>query len=761
MHHLQSKHFRVPFFILLTLFGLSLQAQGIFPSKGDAYRDDVVPRIDIYMDVADLDQLYINPWDNTEYPATFIYTVDGEVDTVENVGVRIRGNFSRSAAKKSFKVAFNSFESGKKWKGYEKLNLNGQHNDPTVMRSKAAFDMHREMNVPAARTNHVEFWINDNFHGLYLNTEHYDENFMEHQFGSQEGNLYKCLWPATMEWAGSDASSYDYCELKQNAQTAPYSTLIDLIDALNNVPVEDRACELEQFFNVQDFLKAMAVEVMVGDWDGPFYNKNNFYLFRNPKSGRIDYIPYDLDNTFGIDWLSRDWGTRDVMDWGAHSEPRPFYFNILEIPRYAEWYQYYINKIATEIMEPSVWFLHIDSLKEKTELLAEADMFRAMDYGWSVADYNNSFDNALGGHVDYGLKPFGSTRTSSALTQINVVDIEPIANHLRHNHPVIGQDWEVSVWIEDEDPNPDVWLVWDADGTEDSLAMTDAGDWYVDREAGDDIYGVRAPAFESVTSLSFRVHVYDAAGNATRWPCAARAWTVTDPNPFLVINEVMAINDGAQLDPQGQAEDWIEIFNAGSSSINMEGLFLSDDPDFPSRWALPALSLPAGEYLQIWVDDDEDDGPNHASFQLDGDGGSVGIYGREAENLRPLHEVRYEAQTAGVSIGYINNGSGDFGPLSAATPGWSNLVTSTADPVSVGLHIWPNPAYEVLYVELSSPLTEASIHVLDMHGRRMNAEVIQGFQGWRLQVSDLAPGLYSLVLESLEGRRVERFVVMP
>ena len=75
-------------------------------------------------------------------------------------------------------------------------------------------------------------------------------------------------------------------------------------------------------------------------------------------------------------------------------------FNILEIPRYAEWYQYYINKIATEIMEPSVWFLHIDSLKEKTELLAEADMFRAMDYGWSVADYNNSFDNALGGHVD-------------------------------------------------------------------------------------------------------------------------------------------------------------------------------------------------------------------------------------------------------------------------------------------------------------------------------------------------------------------------
>jgi hypothetical protein len=75
--------------------------------------------------------------------------------------------------------------------------------------------------------------------------------------------------------------------------------------------------------------------------------------------------------------------------------------------------------------------------------------------------------------------------------------------------------------------------------------------------------------------------------------------------------------------------------------------------------------------------------------------------------------------------------------------------------------MWPNPASQVLYVELSSPLTEASIQVFDMHGRRMNAKIIQGFQGWLIRVSDLAPGLYSLVLESLEGRRVERFVVMP
>ncbi|MBL0099981.1 MAG: CotH kinase family protein [Saprospiraceae bacterium] len=52
----------------------------------------------------------------------------------------MRGNTSRVSAKKSFKIKFNHFGSGKFY-GLSDLNLNGEHNDPSIVRSKLSWDM--------------------------------------------------------------------------------------------------------------------------------------------------------------------------------------------------------------------------------------------------------------------------------------------------------------------------------------------------------------------------------------------------------------------------------------------------------------------------------------------------------------------------------------------------------------------------------------------------------------------------------------------
>ncbi|MEZ4908606.1 MAG: CotH kinase family protein [Saprospiraceae bacterium] len=101
-----------------------------------------------------------------EYPATFIYDNGNIKDTIYNVGFRLRGNTSRYSAK-SFKVSFNTFESGRKYYGVEKLNLNGEHNDPSIVRSKFCADVAKELGVIGSRANHVRFYINDEFKGLY------------------------------------------------------------------------------------------------------------------------------------------------------------------------------------------------------------------------------------------------------------------------------------------------------------------------------------------------------------------------------------------------------------------------------------------------------------------------------------------------------------------------------------------------------------------------------------------------------------------
>jgi len=88
-----------------------LSAQSIFPENTPLYDDQSVPRIDIAINPDTLDWLYQseNSESNIEFSAQFIFSNGTISDTIEPVGFRLRGNTSRHAQKKSFKVSFNRF----------------------------------------------------------------------------------------------------------------------------------------------------------------------------------------------------------------------------------------------------------------------------------------------------------------------------------------------------------------------------------------------------------------------------------------------------------------------------------------------------------------------------------------------------------------------------------------------------------------------------------------------------------------------------
>ena len=65
-----------------------------------------------------------------------LFTDAAGSSAVSDVGFRLRGNTSRTAAKKSFKVSFNSFNKKQTFYGLQKMNLNGEHNDASIARSK-------------------------------------------------------------------------------------------------------------------------------------------------------------------------------------------------------------------------------------------------------------------------------------------------------------------------------------------------------------------------------------------------------------------------------------------------------------------------------------------------------------------------------------------------------------------------------------------------------------------------------------------------
>jgi len=115
------------------------------------YDDSQVAIIEISMNPEGLIWMYEHVQSDSMHLATVHFTNAFIDETIENVGFRLRGNTSRDAQKKSFKLSFNTFEPGRKFYDVEKLNLNGEHNDPSIIRSKIAWDHYEQTGLATTR----------------------------------------------------------------------------------------------------------------------------------------------------------------------------------------------------------------------------------------------------------------------------------------------------------------------------------------------------------------------------------------------------------------------------------------------------------------------------------------------------------------------------------------------------------------------------------------------------------------------------------
>ncbi len=69
----------------------------------------------------------------------------------------------------------------------------------------------------------------------------------------------------------------------------------------------------------------------------------------------------------------------------------------------------------------------------------------------------------------------------------------------------------------------------------------------------------------------------------------------------LLISEFMASNKNTLVDEDGDSSDWIEVYNAGSAAVDLEGWNLTDDPRILEKWAFPAISLDSQAYLLVFA----------------------------------------------------------------------------------------------------------------------------------------------------------------
>ncbi len=435
---------RLPFLLnlIFTTCVFVAQAQtAVFPNTGTLY-DGKVHKIALVMAPDSFEALIsdTNRWTNHSYPATFIYD---DTDTLYNVGVRIKGNTSRNSAKLSFKIDVDEYKN-QTYQGLKTFNLNGSHNDPSVSREfLCSYVMNADSSL-CYRTNPVQLYFNGQLRGIYANAEQVNKKFLESRFGENKGNLYKCSWPAELSWLGSNQQTYKDLinpsplnerayELKTNESADDYSDLVAFINVINNTPTAQFAAAIDSIFDVQSYLKTLATEILIGHWDNYFYNKNNYYLYHNAQ-GKFVYLPYDMDNTLGVQWGVSNIATRDIYNWGnKQNSQSPLTYKILAVPQFKTDYENYLYQLCNGVFSETYMFPVVDSLKTKLAPAVAVDPFFnnmvPTDYGYTTSQWSLSYTEAIDDHATVGIKPFISTRRTSALQQLPAITGLPEYNN--------------------------------------------------------------------------------------------------------------------------------------------------------------------------------------------------------------------------------------------------------------------------------------------------------------------------------------------
>lgn len=140
----------------------------------------------------------------------------------------------------------------------------------------------------------------------------------------------------------------------------------------------------------------------------------------------------------------------------------------------------------------------------------------------------------------------------------------------------------------------------------------------------------------------------------------------------VLINEIQASNSETIFDEDGDAEDWIELYNAGDTTVQLNGYGLSDDYENAFRWVLPDISISPGDYLLIWASGknrSDTHSPLHTNFRIDREGEEVLLTHPDGHLL---DEIPPTAIPRDISYGRYPDGGNQFYFFDEPTPGNPN-----------------------------------------------------------------------------------------
>ena len=283
----------------------------------------------------------------------------------KSFSLRTSGNLTNGTPKSSYKISLDDKDD--RLFGIKDLNLKSMWNDVSQMRESIAWSWMNQAGITSSRHTYAKVCVDGvkngqpftKYLGLYSMIEEVEKQFFKDHFGKKngDGNIYKAyqfpddIGAASLAYRGDTGDKYykktnieerSY-QLKSNYKPTDdrslqtYDDLATLIRAVNGIGLPGEgsakfdtpayAARLSEVFNVKQFLRWQALNAAMGAWDNYWATEANYYLYNaGPKDAGtavmakpyFTWIPWDYDNTFGIDFTGGKWETASAFQFSTY-----------------------------------------------------------------------------------------------------------------------------------------------------------------------------------------------------------------------------------------------------------------------------------------------------------------------------------------------------------------------------------------------------------------------------------------------------------
>lgn len=304
--------------------------------------------------------------------------IDGE--TVKDVGLRYKGNGTFIEGDRvdrySFKIDFNEYVEGQEFRGITKINLNNNITDPSLMREALSYDLFRDAKIPASRVGYARVYltipdetkreIKREPIGLFTLVEQKDKRFLKRNYGSSKGLLMKPSTFGLFRYLGEEWAEYQIGFVPKTKPTEEQKKrVIEFARLIHKSDFDEFEKRYDEYLDVDQYLRFLACNVIACNLDSFLGGSQNHYIYLEPKSNKFQFLPWDMDHSFGAFHLMGEPNARRRLSIDRPvTDNRPIIDRVLQVRGNKEKYHAYIEEYINTIFDQAVMLKKIESIGE-------------------------------------------------------------------------------------------------------------------------------------------------------------------------------------------------------------------------------------------------------------------------------------------------------------------------------------------------------------------------------------------------------------